>query len=145
MLQRHSLQHHDSDKCKIQLWQSQVSVYMLLFDILVVSSSCTYISHLVNGLFKRRCEMTFFKTKENTGHVPSYSEQCHHIVNRLEYILLIYVTQYHKTCHRLPEHFLRTSPINMSQFNRKQRNFQQKYWLLMNKSLSNFDKWCIIL
>ena len=25
--------------------------------------------------FKQRCEMTFFSTIENTGHVPSYSEQ----------------------------------------------------------------------
>ncbi len=42
---------------------------------MVVGSSPTYISHLVNGLFKQSCEMTFFSSKENTGHVPSYSEQ----------------------------------------------------------------------
>ncbi len=42
---------------------------------MVVSSSCTYISHLVKGVFKQRCEMIFFGTKENMGRVPSYSEQ----------------------------------------------------------------------
>ncbi len=44
-------------------------------DIMIVSLCCTHISHLVNGLLAQaRCEMTF-NTKENVGHVPSYSEQ----------------------------------------------------------------------
>ena len=37
---------------------------------MVISLCCTYISHLENSLFKQRCS-----TKENKGHVPSYSEQ----------------------------------------------------------------------
>ncbi len=42
---------------------------------MIVSSSCTYISHLANGLFKRSCKTTFLSTKENMGHVSCCSEQ----------------------------------------------------------------------
>ena len=56
-----------------------------------------------------------------------------------------YVTHYDKTCHKLPKHFFKYNPSSMIQINRKQRNFQQKYWIFMGKSLSNYDKWYIIL
>ena len=59
--------------------------------------------------------------------------------------LCIYVTHSHETCRKSPEHFLRYRTINMPQINRKQRNFQQKYRFFMGETLSNYDKWYIIL
>ena len=44
-----------------------------------------------------------------------------------------------------PEYFLRYRPMNIPQINRKQRNFQQKYWFYMSETLSNYDKGYIIL
>ena len=55
------------------------------------------------------------------------------------------VTHSHKTCCKSPKHFLRYRPLNMSQINRKERNFQEQYQLFMGKTLSKYDKWYIIL
>ena len=52
-----------------------------------------------------------------------------------------YVTHSHKTHRKSPEYFLRYRPINISQVNRKERNFQEKYWLFMVKTLSEYGKW----
>ncbi len=56
-----------------------------------------------------------------------------------------YVTHSHKTRRKSPELFLRYRPINMLQINRKQRHFQEKYWLFIGETLSEYDKWYIIL
>ena len=42
---------------------------------MVFSSSCTYISLIVKGSFKLQWEITFFSTKENMGHMPSYCKR----------------------------------------------------------------------
>ena len=49
---------------------------------------------------------------------------------------LLYVTR---------EYFLKYRLINISQVNRIQRNFQEKYWLFMVETLSECGKWYIIL
>ena len=56
---------------------------------MVVSSSCTYISQLETGLFMQICDMTFFKSKEYTGHVPSNSKQIIAIGKSFNLILVI--------------------------------------------------------
>ncbi len=57
----------------------------------------------------------------------------------------LYVTHSHKTRRKSPEHFLRYRPINMSQINRKQRNFQKRYLLFMGETLNKYNKWYIML
>ena len=77
-------------------------------------------------------ESKFVQTVGNFKHSDSWQFQA-------------YVTHSHKAHRKSPEHFLRYRPINISQINRKQRNFQEKYWLFIEETLSEYDKWYIIL
>ena len=78
-----------------QYWSLSDTVHQRVFVHLPCPSSNlvhrSLESTLVNGLFKLRCDMTFFSTKEYAGHVLYYSEQT--IVKYHTFKIIMHVMQ----------------------------------------------------
>ena len=151
-----------SQKCVVNYTCLSFYYFFLFFNFIIIISFVLFCFCFVFWLFVF-CFWRFEPNRSENAAVPSKiadfmlttffhlkrflktlaDNQCSSLTSSIYHIK--YVTHSYKTLRKSPEHFLRYRAINMSQINRKQRNFQEKYWLFMGETLSEYDKWYIIL